>query len=107
MDEEASAEHQGAPQDASGEASKPETMPAKQRASKGRVRWKEQIAGGRALLKSDVPTLGQIPLSEYLRAMRVKVTREQQQDVEQLRGEALRMLQELGVDSWSENSPSE
>lgn len=97
----ASDEPQNVQQDASGAsgaAAKPEE---KQRASKGRTRWKEQIAGGRPLLASEVPVLGSKALSEYLRAMGATLTRSEQGDIEYLRRESLRLLRDMGVTQWS------
>ena len=65
------------------------------------MRWKGLIAEGRALHASEVNTMGCKALSEYLRAMGVKLTRQNQGDVEYLRAEALRRLRELGVSQWS------
>jgi hypothetical protein len=84
--------------EASEDAAKPE---AKRRASKGRVRWKGLIADGRALHANEVNTMGCTPLSEYLRAMGVKLTRQTQGDLAYLRSEALRQLRDLGGSQWS------
>ena len=79
-----------------------EQAPKEQRA-KGRMKWREKIADGLALQQGEVGTLGAIALSEYLRAMGVKVSREDERDVEKLRTSAQDELQRRGVPAWSVN----
>ena len=47
-----------------------------------RARWHALVEGGRVLELQEATTMGQDPLAVYLRAMGVKLTREQQGDLE-------------------------
>jgi hypothetical protein len=59
-----------------------EASEVKPKKLRGRARWHALVEGGRVLELQEATTMGQDPLAVYLRAMGVKLTREQQGDVE-------------------------
>ena len=70
---------------------------------RGRARWHALVEGGRVLELQEATTMGQDPLAVYLRAMGVKLTREQQGDVEFMRNKVREKMMEMGVTQWSKS----
>ena len=71
------------------------------------MRWKEKVNQGRALKDEEIDTLGSKALSEYLRAMGVKVARDVQKDKDKLRETAHAALKDRGVHEWARVSEGE
>ena len=87
-------------QDANGDDLKPDE---KHRPSK-RAKLKDQISQGRVLHASEVSGLGCKMLSEFLRAMGVKLSRAQQGDASYMCAELSQRLRDMGVNQWPVNS---
>lgn len=81
--------------------SKSETQPKSKPARAVRQKWKQRIADGMRLSVEQVPDLGCKPLSEFLRAMGVKVSSLANNDRDELQTLANQELMRRGVRSWS------
>ena len=88
----------------SDDASREEKREAKVtvRASKGRMKWRAQIAEGRVLDVREVSSLGKILCIEYLRAMGCPVTRaDETADADSARAKLKAKMNELSVSTWA------
>ena len=80
-----------------------EALESKPKKLRGRARWIALVEGGRVLELQESTTMGRDPLNVYLRAMGVKLTRDQQADVKFLRDTVREKMRELGVTQWSKS----
>ena len=58
------------------------------------------IEGGHEMVMEELPSLGKKALSEYLRAMKVKLGEKEQTDAELMRGKLREKMDELHVTRW-------
>ena len=66
-----------------------------------RARWQMLIDSGRVLTRDEVSMRGIVPITAYLRAMGVTVTRAHAGSVDRLREMVLTAMDEMGVSEWS------